>query len=466
MSREAFERGDWQAVIEAHPLESHDPAAWLRYGAALLHTIEPGPEQGRQQQQAALAFVQAQKEGASAEAVQTAQRQVVLLSLRQALQLVGEDGAAGRVGDLVDRLSRIERFHGLLARQQWLEAWAELSTLPEGFNDSKDLKQILKRTILAAMSGASLESPPVDYAGVNRLRELQGAPTISNMQQALQVTTHLDHATPIVLVKNYSSVQARLEKQPFWIACGNVRSGSTMVFNLLRILANSISDGVVSAWEGDFASPQKFFELVDESPGVKLGVLKIHSASDAVHARLTRAEARAVLSHRDMRSACLSYWRMLHNNKSPFYRPSPEKELLDRFIENETRSFLLKSGQANTLIVRESDLRTETKQAVQVISEFLGIALEDESVHHLSELLGVASLRVLAEGNDRRTNSTGHESTTYFHPGHIALQASEHECDESIKGYISFLVQDKYVSLLDEQYFCRLDPAVSSHRRP
>jgi hypothetical protein len=92
MSQQAFERGDWAAVIEAHPLESHDPAEWLRYGAALLQTIEPGPEQGRQQQQAALAFVQAQKEGASAEAVAAMQRQVVQLSMAAALQL-GREGA-------------------------------------------------------------------------------------------------------------------------------------------------------------------------------------------------------------------------------------------------------------------------------------------------------------------------------------------------------------------------------------
>ena len=64
MTQAAFEQYDWQAVIAAHPLESHDPAEWLRYGVSLVQTIEPGPQQGKQQQQAALAFVQAQKEGA------------------------------------------------------------------------------------------------------------------------------------------------------------------------------------------------------------------------------------------------------------------------------------------------------------------------------------------------------------------------------------------------------------------
>ena len=89
MSQQTFERGAWQAVIDAHPLESHDPAEWLRYGAALLHTIEPGQQQGRQQQQAALAFVQAEKEGASELEVKAAQRQVVQRCLREALDVIG-----------------------------------------------------------------------------------------------------------------------------------------------------------------------------------------------------------------------------------------------------------------------------------------------------------------------------------------------------------------------------------------
>jgi hypothetical protein len=94
MSQALFEQGDWKAVIAAHALESHDPAEWLRYGAALLHTIEPGPEQGRQQQQAALAFVQAEREGASAEAVAAVQRQVVMESLAGVFRLAGADDAA------------------------------------------------------------------------------------------------------------------------------------------------------------------------------------------------------------------------------------------------------------------------------------------------------------------------------------------------------------------------------------
>jgi len=89
MSKEASLLGDWQAVIDSHALESHDPQDWLRYGVALLQTIQPGRDAARQHQQAALAFVQAQKEGASAESVAKAQGQAALISLAQALHLAG-----------------------------------------------------------------------------------------------------------------------------------------------------------------------------------------------------------------------------------------------------------------------------------------------------------------------------------------------------------------------------------------
>jgi hypothetical protein len=93
MSREAFEQGDWPAVIAAHPLESHDPQEWLRYGIALLQTIQPGPDVGKQQQQAALALLQAQKEGATPAAVAVAQKQAALLSMAEAFRLAGVESA-------------------------------------------------------------------------------------------------------------------------------------------------------------------------------------------------------------------------------------------------------------------------------------------------------------------------------------------------------------------------------------
>jgi hypothetical protein len=90
-------RQNWQAVADAHPLESANAEEWLRYGTALLQTLTPGPDQARQQQQAALAFLQAGNHGASEEAIHKAQRQSLLLSLREAMVLCGLDEAASRL---------------------------------------------------------------------------------------------------------------------------------------------------------------------------------------------------------------------------------------------------------------------------------------------------------------------------------------------------------------------------------
>lgn len=86
---------DWDREIAEHPLESQDPAAWLRYGTALLERIEPeAPDRRRQQQQAALAFLEALRCGASTEEVAAAQRGVAERQLREALRLAELDGSA------------------------------------------------------------------------------------------------------------------------------------------------------------------------------------------------------------------------------------------------------------------------------------------------------------------------------------------------------------------------------------
>ncbi|WP_216905118.1 hypothetical protein [Synechococcus sp. CCY 0621] len=102
MSPQAGRESDWRAVIAAHPLESHEAAAWLRYGVALSQLIEPSAQERQQQQQAGLAFAHAEALGASKKAVALSQRQATLLGLAQALELAGAGAAAAALGRLAD----------------------------------------------------------------------------------------------------------------------------------------------------------------------------------------------------------------------------------------------------------------------------------------------------------------------------------------------------------------------------
>jgi hypothetical protein len=102
MNDPAGRQAHWEAVIAAHPLESHDPAAWLRYGVALSQRIEPSAQERRQQQQVGLAFAHAEALGASKEAVALSQRQATLLSLVEALALAEAGAAAAALGRLAE----------------------------------------------------------------------------------------------------------------------------------------------------------------------------------------------------------------------------------------------------------------------------------------------------------------------------------------------------------------------------
>ncbi len=94
MSQRDGREAPWEALVAAHPLESHEPAAWQRYGVALSQLIEPSALERQQQQQAGLAFAHAEALGAPKEEVALSQRQATLLSLAEGLELAGTGGAA------------------------------------------------------------------------------------------------------------------------------------------------------------------------------------------------------------------------------------------------------------------------------------------------------------------------------------------------------------------------------------
>ena len=104
----------WKALVDSHPLESPDPAEWLRYGVALCQLIEPSSDERQRQQQAGLAFAHAEVLGASKEAVGLGQKQSTLLSLADCLALAEVGSGSEWLRFKVRRLERMSQ--GLLQR--------------------------------------------------------------------------------------------------------------------------------------------------------------------------------------------------------------------------------------------------------------------------------------------------------------------------------------------------------------
>jgi hypothetical protein len=459
MTQAAFERGDWQAVIHAHPLESHDPQEWLRYGVALLQTITPGVDVGKQQQQAALAFVQAKKEGAPVEAIAAAQRQAVGLSLAEALNLAGLTATVDRVERQMGRqqknLTALEQINTHLRLHHWIEAVEKLESLSE-----QELTPLAKRqaeeralhAILQTFQGSKSSTKAHTYAELNEHRQAD-EPLPVEAEGAFEATARLSPATPLILIENSSKAKELLTDTPYWIAYGNVRTGSTMVFNLLRILANSLTDQAMSAWEGDFASPEKFFGVIEESQGIRNGVLKIHRNHEAVNQRLMRRQAKAVLTHRNMRDCCYSYWRMLSNPASPFFQKYPQLSRLEEFLKNEIRHFQAKTVQPNTLVIKEEHIRNDTEETIQQISTFLELSIHPTSRKFLAEYLSTNNLAKLANTGAQSKNTTGHERVTFLHPNHISTQRSVNSCSEEVKQEIERLLNGPIQNHLDENAY-------------
>ena len=460
MTQAAFERGDWQAVIEAHPLESHDPQAWLRYGVALLQTITPGPEAIQQQQQAALAFMQAQKEGANVDAVQAHQRLSVLLSLGAALEIAEQANVAKNTIQLAKEQQAIngtvERIRQAGYGHHWLQASEAFKAL-QNLNASEALVDNTRETLMRQLLHRFAPNCPgliSSYAELNSCRSIDEV-IPEEAQNAFEASAQLIEATPLVLLGGSNAAKSNLNMCPYWIAYGNVRTGSTMVFNLLRILANSLANGVISAWEGDLASPDKFFEIINESPGVQGGVLKIHRDHYAVNEKLQHGQAKAILTHRNMRDACYSYWRMLHNPKSAFYRHEPSPGLIKEFVGNEIKSFQTKASLPNTLIIQEDELRHNTVTSIRKISQFVGCTIHTSSVEFLGSYLSPAGMRRLANTRSSSRNSTGHESITYLHPDHIACESSASSCGEEVKQVIDNLLAETFSDYLDSKDYIK-----------
>jgi hypothetical protein len=352
-------------------------------------------------------------------------------------------------------LATQEQINTHLLSHRWIQAVETLESLT-GPEVTSLARRQAENEVLHAILQAFQESTHFpearSYAELNKFRN-PADPLPVTAWAAFEATARLLPATPLILIENSNQSREDLSITPYWIANGNVRTGSTMVFNLLRILANSLTDHAISAWEGDFTSPEKFFELIEESQGIQNGVLKIHRNHEAVNQRLRNKQAKAVLTHRNMRDCCYSYWRMLNNPSSPFFQKNPTLNLLEEFLQDEISCFQSKAAQPSTLIISEEDIRNHAGGAIQQIITFLGISINPESSHFLTLYLSPSHLANLANTEACHTNTTGHERVTFLHPDHICTQGSINSCGDEVKQEIERLLQGLALNSLDERAY-------------
>ena len=356
-------------------------------------------------------------------------------------------------------IPRLEYLHFLVTDHPGKDVpWDQVRKILEELTDSnakRGISRQVKNEILNALlhSFRGKESNPrvSTYAQLNANRD-PDSPLPPDAEEGFDVSTRILTNTPLVLIQNSHEAIEALSSTPFWIAYGNVRTGSTMTFNLMRILANSLADGVISSWVGDFVSTQKFFETIEQNKSIKSGVLKIHHNDEDVNQRLRSGQAKAVISHRNMRECCYSYWRMVNNRNSPFFVENPSLSLLERFIDGEIQAFQTKAKQPHTLLIRESLIREDTESSIKEISEFLGLSVHPEFRLFLADYLSPHNMAKLANALTYSNNSNGHESTTFLHREHVSTEGSSNSCSQEVRKEVDRLLRQEFQASLDESY--------------
>ncbi len=357
-------------------------------------------------------------------------------------------------------IPRLEYLSSLLSDQPGEKIpWDQVCEILEELTEGKlthDIRRQTKREILGALlhsfKTSKSRSKIGTYAELNAHRDPED-PLPVHTKEIFKASARIIPSTPLVLIQNSHEAQEALACTPFWVAYGNVRTGSTMVFNLMRILANSLADGVMTSWVGDFTSAQKFFEMLDDSQSIRCGILKIHSNDRFVNQRLEAGQAKAILTHRNMRDCCYSWWRMLGNKNSPFFKENPPLSILKGFINNEIQAFQVKAKQPHTLLVKEELLRNDTERGIKEIGEFLGLSIHPEFRLLLGQYLSPHSMAKHANAMAFSKNSTGHESTTFLHPDHVCTQGSVNSCSQEVRQEIDRLLQQEYKTSLDDNFY-------------
>ncbi len=335
-----------------------------------------------------------------------------------------------------------------------VEKFKEYENFSKDFGENLSLKDYLLEKIYHTFFPRFTAESPNNYPEINKL--IEKSKHNENFYEPLKSISYLEEANPFIVINNFSEKLKLLDEENFWIVNGNVRSGSTLIFNLLRILANSLTTNNFSAWEGDLKSPQKFFQIVEENNNLKLGLLKIHKYDKYVESKLFSHSAKAILTHRNLLDASLSYWRMVNTINSPFFISNPSFGILDQFIRNEINSFLLKNKSPNTLTIKEMEISNNLNKVITKTCNFLNISIENSSLNLLTEFLSKKNMGNLSSNKKLTKNLTGHQKITFLHSQHISNETYTEIKYSKVRDYIIDLLTNKYSKSLSSDFYITL----------
>lgn len=188
------------------------------------------------------------------------------------------------------------------------------------------------------------------------------------------------------------------------IVCGMQRSGSTMLFNLVRNLVNLSNNEINTFFETDFGYNNIL--KIDHHSLIK----KTHNFSPYIAKQIKRKKIIAFFTHRDIRDVMVSVIQ------------KGWVKNIDEWIENGrlkaiANNAILWAKTKNMIVLSYTDLMQNREKCVQTIAETLNIKLTSEQI---SPIINSSNIEQVREQIKDMARNSKINTESQLHHNHIA----------------------------------------------
>ena len=219
-----------------------------------------------------------------------------------------------------------------------------------------------------------------------------------------------------------------------WIfACGPVRSGSTLQFNIVRELLEKTDKG----YSTEYVVPEDFINIYDKvNDDNKIKLFKTHKITPFMEKLILENKAQCICCYRDIRDVITSKihaQKLEYKPDTNFYSFSKDYVNYISFIKGLPKSYLSKYEEFY------KDIYEETSK----IADFLNIKISENEIKDIQEKLTYSKMSNKDRNTDKFVNPKGVEylidKKTLLHDNHFKNIHPE--------GYKSLLTKKSQISI-------------------
>jgi tetratricopeptide (TPR) repeat protein len=205
------------------------------------------------------------------------------------------------------------------------------------------------------------------------------------------------------------------------IANGMIRSGSTVVFNIVIDLLKKANCQFVKYYISDFSNANKIRDHLLQNEEA-LFLIKTHSVNKELLNISREFSADFVYTKRNLFEVSASYIRMTKNKDSPFYKEN-DVSLVDliKVLDDMIKEYLIARALDNCLMIDCEDFRDSTlEETVIKIKRFLKLEVSPSEIKHIAiKNRRQVNANLVSFIDKQQLTSLGHDKNTFFHKEHV-----------------------------------------------